>query len=124
MSSWDAARYQDQHSLVWRFGASLIESLSPQPDERILDLGCGTGQLTAEIARSGATVTGLDSSPDMLVQARKNYPDIKFVQGDAAGFHVPETFDAVFSNAVLHWVKDGFEIRNASLIDRPTPLEG
>ena len=124
MSGWDATRYQDQHSFVWRFGANLVESLNPQPGERILDLGCGTGQLTAEIARSGATVTGLDSSLEMLVQARKNYPDMKFVQGDAASFCFPEPFDAVFSNAVLHWVRDGVEVRNASLFDRPTPLEG
>jgi len=188
VSAWDAARYQDQHSFVWRFGASLLESLKPQAGERILDVGCGTGQLTAEIARSGATVTGLDKSAEMLAEARKNYPDLQFVLGDAAGFQFPEPFDAVFSNAALHWVKDaeaavksiatalrpggrfvaefgghgniasvqaalravfgptadqrspwyypsigeyapllerhGFELRDASLFDRPTPLEG
>jgi trans-aconitate 2-methyltransferase len=106
VSAWDAALYQDQHSFVWRYGANLVESLNPQPGERILDLGCGTGQLTAEIARSGATVIGLDKSAEMLTEARKNYPDLAFVSGDAAGFRFPERFDAVFSNAVLHWVKD------------------
>lgn len=106
MSAWDAARYQDRHSFVWRFGASLMELLNPQPGERILDVGCGTGQLTAEIARSGASVTGLDNSAEMLAEARKNYPDLAFVLGDAASFHFSEAFDAVFSNAVLHWVKD------------------
>jgi trans-aconitate methyltransferase len=106
VSAWDAARYQDQHSFVWRYGASLVESLNPRAGERILDVGCGTGQLTAEIARSGATVTGLDNSAEMLAEARKNYPDLAFVLGDAASFHFPELFDAVFSNAALHWVKD------------------
>lgn len=106
MSAWDAARYQDQHSFVWRYGANLIELLNPQPGERILDLGCGTGQLTSEIARSGATVVGLDKSAEMLAEARKNYPDLVFVSGDAARFRFPEAFDAVFSNAALHWVKD------------------
>lgn len=106
MTAWDAARYQNQHSFVWRFGANLLESLNPQPGERILDVGCGTGQLTAEIARSGALVTGLDSSADMLAEARKNYPEPTFVSGDAAHFHFSEPFDAVFSNAVLHWVKN------------------
>jgi trans-aconitate methyltransferase len=111
VSAWDAARYQDQHSFVWRYGANLLESLNPQPGERILDVGCGTGQLTSEIARSGATVTGLDNSAEMLAEARKNYPDLTFVLGDAASFRFSEpqlskSYDAVFSNAVLHWVKD------------------
>jgi trans-aconitate methyltransferase len=104
--AWDAGRYQDKHSFVWRYGADLLQLLAPQPGERILDLGCGTGQLTAEIARSGAQVIGLDSSADMLAEARRNYPELTFVSGDAAGFDFPEPFDAVFSNAVLHWVKD------------------
>jgi len=188
VSAWDAARYQDQHSFVWRFGTNLVELLNPQPGERILDVGCGTGQLTSDIARSGAAVTGLDKSPEMLAEARKNYPDLTFVAGDAASFQFAEPFDAVFSNAALHWVKDaesavrsiaqalrpggrfvaefggkgniasiqaalravlgpvaderspwyypsigeyapllerhGFEVCNASLFDRPTPLEG
>jgi trans-aconitate methyltransferase len=106
VSAWDAARYQDQHSFVWRYGANLVEPLNPQPGEQILDVGCGTGQLTAEIARSGATVTGLDKSAEMLAEARKNYPNLAFILGDAANFQFPEPFDAVFSNAALHWVKD------------------
>ncbi|HEX5227890.1 MAG TPA: methyltransferase domain-containing protein [Bryobacteraceae bacterium] len=106
MSGWDAVRYQDKHSFVWRYGADLLDLLAPQPGERILDLGCGTGQLTAEIARRGAKVTGLDQSEDMLDEARKNFPEIPFLVGDAARFSFPEPFDAVFSNAVLHWVKD------------------
>jgi trans-aconitate methyltransferase len=105
-SPWDAARYQDRHSFVWRYGANLLEQLNPQPSERILDVGCGTGQLTAEIARSGAQVVGLDYSADMLSQARQNYPDLTFILGDASAFDFPEPFDAVFSNAALHWVKD------------------
>jgi len=105
-SAWDAERYQGKHSYVWKFGASLLELLQPQSGERILDVGCGTGQLTAEIAKSGAHVVGLDNSEDMLRQARENYPALKFVLGDAAKFRFEEPFDAVFSNAALHWVKD------------------
>ncbi|HUA17815.1 MAG TPA: methyltransferase domain-containing protein [Bryobacteraceae bacterium] len=105
-TAWDAQRYQDKHSFVWRYGATLLDLLDPRPGQRILDLGCGTGQLTAQIAQSGADVTGLDASPVMLEEARKNYPNLKFVFADAAGFRLPGAFDAVFSNAALHWVKD------------------
>jgi trans-aconitate 2-methyltransferase len=83
-----------------------VELLQPREGERILDLGCGTGQLTAEIAASGAQVVGLDSSPEMLGQARQNYPNLKFVLADATSFRFDELFDAVFSNAALHWVKN------------------
>ena len=106
MSSWNAEQYEGRHSYVWQFGGKLIELLQPRPGERILDLGCGTGQLTAEIAASGAHVVGLDSSPEMLGQARQNYPHLKFVLADATDFRFDEPFDAVFSNAALHWVKD------------------
>jgi trans-aconitate methyltransferase len=104
--AWDPQAYQAKHSFVWQFGSSLLELLDPRPGERILDVGCGTGQLTSEIARSGARVTGLDSSPEMLAEARRNYPNLHFVQADAAGFSFDEPFDAVFSNAALHWVKN------------------
>jgi trans-aconitate methyltransferase len=104
--AWDAERYQSKHAFVWQFGESLIGLLQPRAGERILDIGCGPGQLTAELARSGALATGLDSSPEMLAEARKNYPDLDFIQADAAAFRFEEPFDAVFSNAALHWVKD------------------
>jgi len=105
-TAWDAQRYQDKHSFVWRYGASLVELLDPRAGERILDLGCGTGQLTSQIAESGAHVVGLDNSPVMLEEARKNYSSLEFVLGDAANFRLPDAFDAVFSNAALHWVKN------------------
>ncbi|HLK21780.1 MAG TPA: methyltransferase domain-containing protein [Bryobacteraceae bacterium] len=106
MNAWNPAQYEGGHSYVWQFGGDLLELLRPRQGERILDLGCGTGQLTAEIAARGADVVGLDSSPEMLGQARQNYPKLKFVLADATKFHFDEPFDAVFSNAALHWVKD------------------
>ena len=104
--TWDSSLYDDRHSFVWRAGANLVEMLGPQPGERILDLGCGTGHLTAKITESGAIVTGLDSSVSMIAQARQNFPGLKFVLSDARNFRFDEPFDAVFSNAALHWIHD------------------
>lgn len=106
MNTWDAARYQARHSYVFAYGESLVELLAPQAGERILDLGCGSGQLTAKIVESGAEVVGLDRSSEMVAEARHNFPSLTFELGDAANFTVDTPFDAVFSNAVLHWVKD------------------
>jgi trans-aconitate methyltransferase len=102
---WDAGLYDDRHAFVWKHGASLVELLAPQPGERILDLGCGTGHLTARIAEAGATPLGLDHSAEMLEQARTAYPLLEFLQADARAFTFADPFDAVFSNAVLHWVR-------------------
>jgi trans-aconitate 2-methyltransferase len=104
--NWDPELYQQQHSFVWEFGQEAAAWLAPRAGERILDIGCGTGQLTAHIAGSGAEVIGLDRSGEMLDEARRNFPSIRFELGDAASFTFPEPFDAVFSNAVLHWVRD------------------
>lgn len=106
MNEWDAGRYQERHAYVWRHGEALIDLLAPRAGERILDLGCGPGQLTARISESGATVMGLDRSPEMIAQARRNFPEIAFRVADATAFDVDEPVDAVFSNAALHWVKD------------------
>jgi trans-aconitate methyltransferase len=103
---WDSSLYDDRHSYVWRSGESLVELLGPQAGERILDLGCGTGHLTGKIAESDADVTGLDSSTSMIAQARQNFPRLKFVLADARDFRFDEPFDAVFSNAALHWIGD------------------
>jgi trans-aconitate 2-methyltransferase len=104
-NAWDVGLYEGRHAFVWRYGAELIELLDPQPGERVLDLGAGTGHLAAAIAAKGATVTGIDASPEMVEQARSLYPGIDFRAGDAASFSVEAPFDAVFSNATLHWVK-------------------
>jgi trans-aconitate methyltransferase len=102
---WDADLYDGKHAFVWRHGASLVELLAPRPGERVLDLGCGTGHLTAAIVQAGTVAVGLDHSAEMLGQARAAYPHIEFVQGDAREFAFAEPFDAVFSNATLHWVR-------------------
>jgi trans-aconitate methyltransferase len=105
-SSWDTELYEAQHGFVWKYGEDLIQLLDPKPGERILDLGCGTGQLTQKIAEHGADVVGLDASPEMIGQARQNFPSLRFLLQDAANMNFREEFDAIFSNAALHWMLD------------------
>lgn len=106
INTWNAAEYDEAHTFVFEYGESLVELLDPQPGERVLDLGCGTGHLSAEIADRGATVLGVDQSHEMVEEAREHYPDQEFVQADARTFAPEESFDAVFSNAALHWIPD------------------
>lgn len=103
---WDSTLYDDRHSFVWKAGSDLLELLAPVPGERILDAGCGTGHLTAQIAERGAEVLGLDASVSMVAQARQNFPKLKFQLADVRDFQVDAPFDAVFSNAALHWVRE------------------
>ncbi len=105
-SDWNSSLYQSKHSFVWEYGKDLVGLLAPQAGERILDVGCGTGQLTAEIARAGAQVAGIDSSNAMIDQARVNFPELRFEVADVTAMPYREEFDAVFSNAVLHWVRE------------------
>ena len=105
-ASWDAKLYNEKHSFVYEYGKDLIELLNPKDDECILDLGCGSGQLTAEISKKAKMVIGMDSSQDMIQNARLNFPELEFELGDATDFHLDTVFNSVFSNAVLHWVTD------------------
>lgn len=102
---WNAGLYDAAHSFVWEFGRDLVAQLAPQSGERILDVGCGTGHLTAGIALSGAQVLGVDRSTAMIAQARWNFPLLPFETHDVCALPYGEAFDAVFSNAVLHWVQ-------------------
>lgn len=103
--AWNADLYKEKHAFVFQYGNSLLEWLEPKEGENILDLGCGTGELTAQIAASGAHATGMDSSPAMIESAHKHFPDVRFGVADATNFNLPEKFDAVFSNATLHWIR-------------------
>lgn len=103
---WNANLYRDSHSFVWNYGQSLVGVLDPQPGQRVLDLGCGTGELTEEIARKGAHVTGVDYAASMIDAARSRFGQLDFRVEDAAALPFEAEFDAVFSNAALHWVKD------------------
>ena len=99
---WDTNLYEEKHSFVYEYGKELINWLNPQKGESVLDIGCGTGQLTAEIANYGCNVTGIDHSPEMIDKAKLNFPHIGFFVKDAADFNFNSKFDKVFSNAALH----------------------
>jgi trans-aconitate methyltransferase len=101
--TWSADGYQRNAAFVPAYGLPLVERLAPRPGERILDLGCGDGILTAAIAAAGAGVVGLDSSQEMIDAARARGIDAHVANGEELGFDAE--FDAVFSNAALHWMR-------------------
>ena len=100
---WSAERYAATAHFVPAFGAPVVELLDPQPGERILDLGCGDGVLTEKIARLGATVVAVDAAPDMVAAAKARGLDARVIPGQSLAFE--GEFDAVFSNAALHWMR-------------------
>jgi trans-aconitate methyltransferase len=101
---WNPNLYDDKHDFVFKFGEELLSLLNPQQDETILDIGCGTGDLTRKIQNLSKKVIGLDNSHEMILAAQKKYPEISFFEVDAKNFTFETLFDAVFSNAVLHWI--------------------
>lgn len=103
---WNPELYQASHSCIWEYGRDLLHLLASKPGERILDMGCGTGQLTQEIAALGAEVIGIDPSLEMIAAARKNFPHLRFEICAVEAMNLGNEFDAVFSNAVLHWVNN------------------
>jgi trans-aconitate methyltransferase len=103
---WDSKLYDKQHQFVSDYGADVLQWLAPKPGEDILDVGCGTGQLAAEIAKSGAEVFGTDASAEMIATAKVNYPEIGFEVIDATKLPYNEIFDAIFSNATFHWIEN------------------
>ncbi|MFC0037821.1 class I SAM-dependent methyltransferase [Actinomadura rayongensis] len=96
--------YDSAFGYVSAHGAPLVDLLDPQPGEKIIDLGCGTGAFSAEIAERGAEVLGLDGSAEMIAQAAARHPGLSFSVADAHDFTTSESFDAVASNAALHWM--------------------
>jgi trans-aconitate methyltransferase len=101
---WNPDLYRARAAFVPRLGADLLDLLAIRPGERILDLGCGTGELTSRIVAAGADVLGLDASPRMIEAARERFPGATFVVGDGQDLAFHQEFDAVFSNAALHWM--------------------
>jgi trans-aconitate methyltransferase len=102
--AWNPTHYDQKAAFVPRLGADLVRMLAPRAGERILDLGCGSGDLTYELTKSGASLVGVDASTEMIEQARAKYPAIEFSVVDAQELKHEAELDAVFSNAALHWM--------------------
>lgn len=103
---WNSTLYNTDHAFVYKYGEDVLALLNAQPNERILDLGCGSGQLTSKISEVAKEVIGIDKSPEMIADAKTRFSNIEFQVADAASFSFKKPFDAVFSNATLHWVTD------------------
>lgn len=102
--TWEAEGYARKFDFVPQYGESVLNLLEIKPGMTVLDLGCGNGRLTKQIAERGAVVIGMDDSIDMLRVAKKTYPALTFQKGDATDFTLDEPVDAIFSNAVFHWI--------------------
>ncbi len=100
--TWNTEAYAANGRFVANLATEVVTLLNPQPGEQILDLGCGDGALTEQLAASGAIVTGVDASPTMLDAARKRNLNVE--QHNATELPYQNQFDAVFSNAALHWI--------------------
>jgi len=109
-NQWNAGQYDTKHAFVYEKARGLVDLLAPKEGEQILDLGCGTGVLTAEIAGRGAQVLGIDRSTEMIEQARSKFSALKFEVMDATQMEFDGEFDSVFSNAVLHWIPEAEKV--------------
>jgi SAM-dependent methyltransferase len=107
---WDATQYAREGRFVADLAGGVFDLLAPQPGERILDLACGDGALTAKIAASGTEVVAVDNSPSMVAAARALGLDARVVNAESLPFQAE--FDAVFSNAALHWMRDQAAVLN------------
>lgn len=106
IDKWNANLYDNKHSFVSNFGEELIGLLSPAKGEAILDIGCGTGDITHKIGELGAKVVGIDKSANMIGRASGKYPHIRFQVGNVLDLNEKKTYDGIISNATLHWVKE------------------
>jgi len=101
---WDPRTYAQHARFVSDLGAGVVDLLAPRPGERILDLGCGDGALTERLVAAGASVVAVDASEEQVAGARSRGLDARVARGEALPF--AGEFDAVFSNAALHWMRD------------------
>ena len=126
-ATWNAADYAANSAVQQTWARELIAKLNLRGDEHVLDVGCGDGKVTAEIARAvpRGAVTGTDASAEMIAFARKTFPksetsNLNFQMADARNISFKNQFDLFFSNAALHWVDDHEAVlRGASAVLKP-----
>lgn len=104
-TEWDEKNYSRNFSFVHKYGEKILELITVPDGSFVVDLGCGNGALSAKLAEK-YNVTGIDSSYEMLKAAKNSYPNINFVQADACDFTLGKQADAIFSNAVFHWIEN------------------
>lgn len=103
---WDAALYDSRHGFVAEYGRELLGYVPEDGGQIILDAGCGTGALTAELAKRAGRVIGADSSAEMIARAKSRHPELEFYVMDLCRLTWENYFDLIFSNAVFHWIRD------------------
>lgn len=113
MQAWDPKDYAEHSSVQFNFARALLDRLRLRGDETVLDLGCGDGKITVEVARlvPRGKAVGIDSSPEMIGFARARfpsscYPNLEFALMDAQAISFQNQFDLALSNSALHWVAD------------------
>lgn len=104
MNRWNPDTYDARHGFVHQLAGGVVELLDARRGERVLDAGSGTGHLAAQIAAQGANVVGIDASEEMVAAARRTYQAVEFTVADLRTYRTDAPFDAVFSNATLHWI--------------------
>lgn len=105
MKIWDEKNYSQNFKFVHQYGESLLDLLTVKSGSFVVDLGCGNGALTQKLAEKYEAL-GIDASPEMLAKARELHPDIDFMHADACSFTLENKADAIFSNAVFHWIEN------------------
>lgn len=120
---WNSTLYDKKHDFVAEYGKGLLEFVPQNTEQAILDLGCGTGTLTVQLADLCDRIVGVDSSYSMIHKAKEQFNGIEFMVCDALALPFEKEFDVVFSNAVFHWISDHDAlVKNVSKVLKPWGL--